>query len=204
MGAARQSRQHRTRLRIVGGFPEHQTIDHDRCVGRENRRVEAPLRDRLRLLARKALDVRGRRFSRKRPLIDLSGHHLERNAGGAQELRAPRRRRRQNQSQQGRCYTREMPRSGEFVSTRACASDTLPSLLARQPMSAGKIAFAWQLAVGPALARATTVKYGDGVLSVRSSDARWIREVERSRAIILERLQSLLGPAVSDLRTEHA
>jgi hypothetical protein len=31
-----------------------------------------------------------------------------------------------------------------------------------------------------------------------------MREVERSRAVILERLRSLLGPAVSDLRTEHA
>jgi Dna[CI] antecedent, DciA len=97
-----------------------------------------------------------------------------------------------------------MPRSGKFVSTRACASDTVPALLARQPMSAGKIAFAWQLAVGPALARATSVTYRDGVLSVRSGDARWIREVERSRGIILERLQSLLGPAVSELRTENA
>jgi predicted nucleic acid-binding Zn ribbon protein len=71
-------------------------------------------------------------------------------------------------------------------------------------MSAGKITFAWQLAVGPALARATSVTYRDGVLSVRSGDARWIREVERSRGILLERLQSLLGPAVSELRTENA
>jgi hypothetical protein len=48
------------------------------------------------------------------------------------------------------------------------------------------------------------VEYDAGVLRVSSGDARWMREVERSRAVILERLRSLLGPAVSDLRTEHA
>lgn len=88
--------------------------------------------------------------------------------------------------------------------TRACVSDTLRAVLARQPLTPGKIAFAWQMAVGPALARATTVEYDAGVLRVSSGDARWMREVERSRAVILERLRSLLGPAVSDLRTEHA
>jgi hypothetical protein len=97
-----------------------------------------------------------------------------------------------------------MPRSGEFVPTRTCAAETLPALLARQPMTRGKIAFAWQIAVGAALARATEVEYNDGVLRVRSVDIRWIREVERSRSMILERLTVLVGPAVTELRTEHA
>lgn len=97
-----------------------------------------------------------------------------------------------------------MPRSGEFVPTRACVSDTVSALLARQPLTTAKIAFAWQIAVGPALARATSIEYSEGVLRVRSSDVRWMREVERSRSMILDRLRVLVGPAVSELRTEHA
>jgi hypothetical protein len=97
-----------------------------------------------------------------------------------------------------------MPRSGEFVPTRACVPRTVSALLARQPMTPAKIAFAWQMAVGPALARATSVNYDGGVLRVRSSDIRWMREVERSRSMILERLRSLLGPAVSELKIDDA
>jgi hypothetical protein len=93
-----------------------------------------------------------------------------------------------------------MPTSGEFVPTRACVSDSVLALLARQPLSQGKIVFAWQMAVGPALARVTNVDYDAGVLRVTSIDQRWMREVERSRTVILERLRALLGPAVSELR----
>ena len=85
--------------------------------------------------------------------------------------------------------------------TRACVTTTVSALLARQPLTPAKIAFAWQIAVGPALARATSVSCERGVLRVRSSDTRWMREVERSRPMILERLRSLLGPAVSELKT---
>jgi predicted nucleic acid-binding Zn ribbon protein len=93
-----------------------------------------------------------------------------------------------------------MPRSGEFVPTRACVPDTVLALLKRQPLTPAKIAFAWQMAVGPALARTTNVEYDGGVLRVTSGDRRWIREVERSQGVILERLRALLGPAVSELR----
>lgn len=86
--------------------------------------------------------------------------------------------------------------------TRACVSAAVPALLARQPLTPAKISFAWQMAVGPALARATRVQYRDGVLRVTSGDRRWMREVDRSRAIILERLRALLGPAVSELSTQ--
>ena len=86
--------------------------------------------------------------------------------------------------------------------TRACVTTTVSALLARQPLTPAKIAFAWQIAVGPALARATSVSCERGVLRVRSGDIRWMREVERSRSMILERLRSLLGPAVSELKTE--
>ena len=54
----------------------------------------------------------------------------------------------------------------------------------------------WQLAVGPSLAKATTVDLVGNVLAVRAGDSRWIREIDRARDIILARLQHLLGPNV--------
>jgi hypothetical protein len=70
----------------------------------------------------------------------------------------------------------------------------LARILRRQPSSPGRTAFAWQLAVGPAVARATTVTLSDGVLRVRATDERWAREIERASGMVLSRLQQLLGP----------
>ena len=70
----------------------------------------------------------------------------------------------------------------------------LSELIRRQPASQGKTAFAWQMAVGPALARVTAVELAGGVLRVRVSDARWLVEVRRARPLVLARLQQLLGP----------
>ncbi|OLC42037.1 MAG: hypothetical protein AUH43_23475 [Acidobacteria bacterium 13_1_40CM_65_14] len=60
-------------------------------------------------------------------------------------------------------------------------------------MSEGKVGFAWGAAVGPAVARATTVKLENGVLIVETTSAQWTREVKRASPVILKRLQSLLG-----------
>ena len=70
----------------------------------------------------------------------------------------------------------------------------LAQLIRRQPASAARTQFAWHLAVGPALARATTVCLDQGVLEVRAADPRWLKEIERARGAILPRLQQLLGP----------
>lgn len=67
-------------------------------------------------------------------------------------------------------------------------------VIRRQPSSPARTALAWQIAVGPALARATTVELVDGVLTVHSADARWTQEVTRARDIVLRRLQHFLGP----------
>jgi predicted nucleic acid-binding Zn ribbon protein len=66
-------------------------------------------------------------------------------------------------------------------------------LLREAPLSDGKVGFAWDAAVGPALARATSVKLEGGVLLVEATSAQWAREVQRSSPVILKRLQSLLG-----------
>jgi len=63
------------------------------------------------------------------------------------------------------------------------------------PLSPGKVAVAWQTAVGPAIDRATVVRLADeGVLEVRVTDQYWQRELRRSAPLILERLATMLGP----------
>ncbi len=49
------------------------------------------------------------------------------------------------------------------------SAGVLADVIRRQPSSPARTALAWQLAVGPALARATTVALCDGVLTVQSS-----------------------------------
>jgi predicted nucleic acid-binding Zn ribbon protein len=73
------------------------------------------------------------------------------------------------------------------------ASGVLGEIIRRQPASPGRTALAWSIAVGPALARATSIELRDGVLHVTPRDARWIPEIERARPTILVRLRALLG-----------
>ena len=72
----------------------------------------------------------------------------------------------------------------------------LPALLARAPLTPAKVTFVWGLAVGSAIARATTVTLADTALTVRTTDPAWAREVDRSRTLVLARMQQLLGPAL--------
>ncbi|HYN08510.1 MAG TPA: DciA family protein [Vicinamibacterales bacterium] len=66
-----------------------------------------------------------------------------------------------------------------------------------QPVTAAKVTFAWQIAAGPAMARATSPLWSDeGLLRVRARDAAWRREVSRARPMIAQRLELLLGPGV--------
>jgi predicted nucleic acid-binding Zn ribbon protein len=83
------------------------------------------------------------------------------------------------------------------------ASSVLGEIIRRQPPSDARTTFAWQIAVGAALARATVVRLVDGVLTVSTSDLRWVTELEAARDIVLRRLQQLLGPdAVTKIRIE--
>ena len=80
----------------------------------------------------------------------------------------------------------------------------IADIVRRQPPSPARTTFAWQLAVGPALAKSTSVDLADGVLTVRSSDPRWTLEVNRARGMVLSRLQHFLGPkSVTKLRIEQ-
>ena len=69
----------------------------------------------------------------------------------------------------------------------------ITELLRTAPLSDGKVTFAWNAAVGPAVERVTSVKLERGVLIVETQSAQWSKEIERSSAVILRRLQILLG-----------
>jgi predicted nucleic acid-binding Zn ribbon protein len=70
-------------------------------------------------------------------------------------------------------------------------------LLAEQPTTAAKVAFAWQMAVGAAVARNNAPEWlGDGTLRVRTTSADWHRELSIGRSVILERLAEILGRGV--------
>jgi hypothetical protein len=81
-------------------------------------------------------------------------------------------------------------------SIRDTATGALRELLASQPTTAAKVTFAWQVAVGPALARAAIVSWADGTLRVTPRDAAWRREIQRAQHMLAERLGRLLGPDV--------
>ncbi len=69
-------------------------------------------------------------------------------------------------------------------------------VLAGAPLTSAKVEFAWRFAVGPALARATTVRLDGRLLRVQASTPAWQREIEKAAAIIRDRLALLLGPDV--------
>ena len=77
------------------------------------------------------------------------------------------------------------------------AARALQDVLNRQPTTPAKVTFAWQMAAGPALARAGTPQWSEtGTLRVRARDAAWLREIRHARPVIAERLNQLLGPNV--------
>jgi predicted nucleic acid-binding Zn ribbon protein len=79
----------------------------------------------------------------------------------------------------------------------AAVPSVLQTLLDRAPMSEEKLAFAWRVAVGPSLERATHPSLrDDGTVEVRVDHAAWRREVKRSHRLILSKLQGLLGESV--------
>jgi hypothetical protein len=80
---------------------------------------------------------------------------------------------------------------------RSASTRALQTLLTDQPVSSAKVVFAWQIAAGPAMARATTPLWSsDGVLRVRARDTAWRREVSGARAMLAQRLEQLLGAGV--------
>jgi predicted nucleic acid-binding Zn ribbon protein len=72
----------------------------------------------------------------------------------------------------------------------------LAALLRTAPTSRAKIDLAWQVAVGAAMQRVTSVRLENGRLLVDAASEQWGREISRSAPVILSRLQALLGENV--------
>ena len=78
-------------------------------------------------------------------------------------------------------------------SIQTFSGGVIAEIIRRQPPSPARTNLAWQLVVGPTLARMTSVEVEGTTLQVRASDPRWLREIERARPAILPKLQHLLG-----------
>lgn len=67
-------------------------------------------------------------------------------------------------------------------------------IIRKAPLTDEKVSFAWRLAVGPALAKATTVRLGsDGTLHVKAESAAWNDAIRKSIGLIRSRLAHFLG-----------
>jgi hypothetical protein len=79
--------------------------------------------------------------------------------------------------------------------------EALAEILRKAPLTPEKVAFAWRAAVGPAVDKVTTTELRGRVLYVRTKDAAWQREVERSLGVVRSRMEALLGKGiVGDIR----
>jgi predicted nucleic acid-binding Zn ribbon protein len=84
------------------------------------------------------------------------------------------------------------------------AQSALAGPLRAAPLSRGKVSFAWNAVVGPAIARATVVRLEGSTLLVEAASRAWQREVTRASPVILDRLQALLGTeAVTAVKVRH-
>lgn len=82
--------------------------------------------------------------------------------------------------------------------------NAVADLLRDAPLSPGKVEFAWKTAVGPALARTTSIRLEGTRLLVEGTSPQWTREITRLSSIILTRLQQLLGSAVvTEITVRH-
>ena len=87
-------------------------------------------------------------------------------------------------------------------SIQTFSASVLAEVIRRQPASPARTAFAWQLVVGPTLARVTSVVIEGTTLRVSAADPRWLKEIARARATVLPKLQGLLGAdAVTKIST---
>jgi Dna[CI] antecedent, DciA len=74
--------------------------------------------------------------------------------------------------------------------------DVLAQVIRHAPLCPEKVTFAWREAVGPAIARASSVNRDEQGLLHVTVDPAWTREIHRSSPLILRRLERLLGPGV--------
>lgn len=66
-------------------------------------------------------------------------------------------------------------------------------IVRKAPLSPGKVAFAWTMAVGPAVERNTAIHLEHGLLIIDAASKQWADEVRRSSRVIMARLKAMLG-----------
>jgi predicted nucleic acid-binding Zn ribbon protein len=81
------------------------------------------------------------------------------------------------------------------------ANKVLPAVVAevirKAPLTEEKVAFAWRMTVGPAMAKSTRVRLGsDGTLYLHAESQAWIDSVRSSVGLIRSRLAHYLGDEV--------
>ena len=74
--------------------------------------------------------------------------------------------------------------------------DAITRVVSQAPLTPEKVEFVWRFAVGPALAKVTTVTLQGRVLRVVTEGAAWQREIEKASATIRSRMARLLGDGV--------
>jgi hypothetical protein len=84
--------------------------------------------------------------------------------------------------------------AGDVVPTSSLVSSTVTQLIAAQPHNMGKVAAAWHLAVGGAMARLTRpVREAGGVVYVEARDRGVAEQLDEHRPMIEGRLRGMLG-----------
>ncbi len=70
----------------------------------------------------------------------------------------------------------------------------LAEVIRKGPMCDEKVTLAWRLAVGPQIAKVTTVRLvPDGTLHIKTDSQTWIDAVRKSTSLIQIRMGDLLG-----------
>ncbi len=70
----------------------------------------------------------------------------------------------------------------------------LADVIRKAPLTDEKVAFAWRLAVGPAIGKATTVRLAsNGTLYVKTAAPAWNDAIGKSLGLIRSRLAHYLG-----------
>ena len=70
----------------------------------------------------------------------------------------------------------------------------LAEVIRKGPMCDEKVTLAWRLAVGPQIAKVTTVRLvPDGTLHIKTDSLAWIDAVRKSTSLIQIRMGDLLG-----------
>src|SRR5262249_12124861 len=95
------------------------------------------------------------------------------------------------------CFLRFRLGTSNFSLSMQPLTAAMPAALAQLlhaiPLSTGKVDFAWNVAVGPALQKISSVRLDGSILVVEADGQHWAREISRAAHIILPRLQALLG-----------